>query len=342
MSMKYNKVLFLISSVFLIFTAGVSATADFSKLSITEPAGTVYRLYNPNTGEHFYTIGSFERDSLVSVGWRDEGVGWFSSESGEPVYRLFNPNAKGGDHYYTKSPFERDSLVKKGWKAEGIGWNSGGDIDVHVAYNPNAQSGAHNYTTDSNEQDFLLANGWKYGETAWQSLQPISNTGKLPASKTGAVLSSTDLDTVINKMHQLVLKKGKYQLGNFVTVFSRGTYYLNGYVNAFKDDVYQGNELSTPSLFPVNIDNPEPVYFGYASNFGDFKNGSGYVTAVLTAKGWYLLPEYKLHDSRGMLVTPDYTKFIQTGNIADLRVNSQGEPLVLEPGDQFGYPVLIS
>lgn len=35
----------------------------------------VYRLYNPNSGEHFYTTSFYEQNTLKNVGWRDEGVG---------------------------------------------------------------------------------------------------------------------------------------------------------------------------------------------------------------------------------------------------------------------------
>lgn len=33
-------------------------------------AQDMYRLYNPNSGEHFYTANVAERDSLRRVGWR--------------------------------------------------------------------------------------------------------------------------------------------------------------------------------------------------------------------------------------------------------------------------------
>ncbi|MCO8188327.1 hypothetical protein NKE72_01505 [Streptococcus suis] len=34
----------------------------------------VFRLYNPNTGEHFYTVNYLERNHLIAVGWGYEGV----------------------------------------------------------------------------------------------------------------------------------------------------------------------------------------------------------------------------------------------------------------------------
>lgn len=43
---------------------------------------------------------------------------------GEPVYRLYNPNAKAGAHHFTLLKSERDHLIKVGWKDEGIGFNA--------------------------------------------------------------------------------------------------------------------------------------------------------------------------------------------------------------------------
>lgn len=80
----------------------------------------MYRLYNPNSGEHFYTAGTREQNYLLSVGWKDEGIGWIAPLSSQhPVYRLYNANT--GDHHCTMDARERDQLIKFGWKDEGIG-----------------------------------------------------------------------------------------------------------------------------------------------------------------------------------------------------------------------------
>ena len=68
-----------------------------------------------------------EKDYLASIGWKDEGIGWYSDESqGTPVYRLYNPNAAGqyeaGAHHYTKNESEKNVLVALGWSDEGVGW----------------------------------------------------------------------------------------------------------------------------------------------------------------------------------------------------------------------------
>lgn len=126
------------------------------------------RLYNPNSGEHFYTANTNEVQALKKVGWKDEGVGWVSPDDGVPVYRLYNPNA--GDHHYTLNTAEKDSLVKAGWRYEGIGWYSDGGIPIYREYNPNAKSGAHNYTTSKPENDKLVQSGWRAEGIGWYGM----------------------------------------------------------------------------------------------------------------------------------------------------------------------------
>ena len=141
-----------------------------SKPTILAKTQVVYRLYNPNTGEHFYPTSTYERDYVIKAGWRNEGTLETAPTSGTAIYRVYNPNAKGGDHYYTTSQYEAKSLVSKGWRWDNNAkpvFYSGGSKPVYVAYNPNAVTGAHNYTMSSYEQNSLLKIGWKYGATAW-------------------------------------------------------------------------------------------------------------------------------------------------------------------------------
>ena len=142
---------------------------------------TMYRLYNPNSGEHFYTASTSERDSLVQVGWSDEGIGWYAPlDSGTwvyrpyttPVYRLYNPNASFGDHHYTTSKAECAFLEAAGWSNEGVGWLSTSDEGkaLHRLYNPNADSGAHHYTMSEEEAHYLDSIGWSYEGVGWYGL----------------------------------------------------------------------------------------------------------------------------------------------------------------------------
>ena len=134
----------------------------------------LYRVYNPNSGEHFYTEAKVERDYLVNVGWNDEGIGWYSPKtSSYPVYRLYNPNA--GDHHFTMMKEEKDELARIGWKYEGISWYSlpaNQGVKVYREYNPNAKmADTHNYTTSKVENDFLVSIGWLDEGIAWWAVK---------------------------------------------------------------------------------------------------------------------------------------------------------------------------
>ena len=151
-----------------VYGRGNYAGSARTTFQIVDSGVPMQRLYNPNSGEHFYTASEFERDSLVAVGWSHEGVGWVAPSSGEPVFRLYNPYA--GDHHYTTSEGERDSLVAAGWSYEGEGWRSGGGTPLWRQYNPNAATGSHNYTTSEVERDTLVSIGWHDEGVGWYGI----------------------------------------------------------------------------------------------------------------------------------------------------------------------------
>ena len=128
----------------------------------------MFRLYNPNSGEHFYTADVSERDALIDLGWNNEGVGWLApGSSNTPVYRLYNRN--GGEHHYTMSAGEHDALVAVGWEDEGIGWYSDDaqTVPLYRQYNPNAFANNHNYTTSIEENNNLVSLGWRAEAIGW-------------------------------------------------------------------------------------------------------------------------------------------------------------------------------
>lgn len=132
----------------------------------------MYRLYNPNSGEHFYTGHEHEKKSLEKAGWTYEGIAWKAPSWSEmPVYRLYNPNS--GDHHYTTSEREKNKLVKLGWGDEGIGWYSADEDGVKIfrLYNPNAETGSHHYTLDGHEKNVLERAGWSYEGIGWYALK---------------------------------------------------------------------------------------------------------------------------------------------------------------------------
>lgn len=160
------------SAVFLaLATLDANETAG-SSVNPLDVKYSMFRLYNPNSGEHFYTKSPSERENVVKAGWTYEGIGWVSPDSSSaPVYRLYNPN--GGDHHYTVSAEERDWLVGLGWRYEGIGWYSDTNetIPVYRQYNPNADTGSHNFTTSAEERDGLVALGWHDESIAWYAVK---------------------------------------------------------------------------------------------------------------------------------------------------------------------------
>lgn len=71
-------------------------------VEVVLPPVPVHRLYNPYSGEHFYTASNEEKDGLVSLGWNHEVKAGFSvpaTAASIPVYRLYNPN--GNEHIFT-------------------------------------------------------------------------------------------------------------------------------------------------------------------------------------------------------------------------------------------------
>ena len=152
-------------------TEATPPTGDFD---FTEPTSSVdmFRLYNPNSGEHFYTGNLSEKDSLINEGWNYEGVAWSAPDfSLTPVYRLYDKNA--GTHRYTMDEDKRDGFIAEGWSDEGIGWYSDGNetIPVFGLYNKNAlQAGAYHFTADTSERDNLIELGWRDEGIGWYGL----------------------------------------------------------------------------------------------------------------------------------------------------------------------------
>jgi hypothetical protein len=99
--------------------AGEPTVESFTYSVNSQP---LYRLYNPNSGEHLWTMDKNEYDSLGMIGWKKESIAGYLFQSqvagSDPLYRLYNHN--DGNHHWTMDIVERDSLAKDGWKYEGI------------------------------------------------------------------------------------------------------------------------------------------------------------------------------------------------------------------------------
>ena len=157
------------------------------KLTIADKVEScvIYRVYNRNTGEHLFTANYKEAEKLTQKSWVYEGgafCGFKQEVKGSyPVYRVYNPNAKGGDHHYTKSIGEVNKLVKLGWKKDNKGkplFYTKGDVKVYKLYNK--KTGRHHYTKNSGEYKKLCKNSWIGEGTAWQAAS--ANDKEYPAA----------------------------------------------------------------------------------------------------------------------------------------------------------------
>lgn len=135
---------------------------------------SVYRAYNPNNGEHFYTLDQKEFKYITSIGWNDEGIAFMAEgkTSGQglcqPLYRVYNPNS--GLHHYTIDENEKNVLVSLGWHDEKIAWYASTKpmhYPVYRLYNPN--DGHHLYTMDQHEKEVLDSIGWDYEGIAFRT-----------------------------------------------------------------------------------------------------------------------------------------------------------------------------
>ncbi|MDO4537461.1 MAG: hypothetical protein Q4B54_04810 [Coriobacteriales bacterium] len=174
----------------------------------------MHRLYNPNSGEHFYTASAGEKSALVDAGWRSEGVGWVAPvSSSTPIYRLYNKN--GGDHHYTTSAGESAMLVAAGWRNEGVGWYSDDDMTypVYRQYNPHASSGAHNFTTSKGENDNLVAAGWRGEGIAWYACAKGYSTPSVNPTPSQPTVGSNGGLTDAEVTNRLLALKASYPDG---------------------------------------------------------------------------------------------------------------------------------
>ncbi|RSX53692.1 KxYKxGKxW signal peptide [Bifidobacterium goeldii] len=149
----------------------------------------LYRVYNPNNGDHYFTTDKVEATRLVQLGWKGEGVKYHvvaarsnsyntgvkddegkyiydsvSANLGTAVWSVYNPNT--GEHLLTFEG-EANVLAKSGWVKEDIKFYTSqhGDAAVVRVYNPNTQGPAHVYT-NGGEASVLASLGWKIDNNA--------------------------------------------------------------------------------------------------------------------------------------------------------------------------------
>jgi hypothetical protein len=129
----------------------------------------VHRFGNMPDNTHFWTVDTYEKDSMVQNGYRYEGSGWRVSNTVTPypVYRLYNPAIR--QHLFTLDPWEVHILTTSaGWTDEGIAWYSRSQgSPVYRLYSP--LNHEHFYTSDPYERSVLISQGtFKDEGLAWR------------------------------------------------------------------------------------------------------------------------------------------------------------------------------
>ncbi len=185
-----NALQFLTSSISernaLVWNHGfiLEAIAFYSKKAGTSGATPVYRVSHPGLRKHLWTNAASERDHLVSIGWVDEGIGFYmgNASTGTPIYRLsYAPLKK---HLWTRSPIERDDLMRGGYTYEGVVYDEqlplvsetpppAGRVNVYrFSGFPNF---GHFWTISEAERDALISRGFNYEGLGWTA--PSGPTG---------------------------------------------------------------------------------------------------------------------------------------------------------------------
>ena len=330
-NMKYLSVIFAVIAAVTMVPGLAFAENDASLQQSAAKAVAMHRLYNPNSGEHFYTADDQEKDELVAIGWNFEGEGWYAPEtSSTPVYRMYNPVA--GEHHYTMDISECDGLTDAGWNDEGIGWYSDDDESVvlYRDYNPNQFANNHNYTSDVSEHSWLVSIGWQQEGLAWYGMDPDRNLHHASVKVQGYDAFTIALDADCAPI----------TVTNFMNLANSGYYNGLAFYRIQSDFCLQGgskgNSASShdPSLTPIKgefsangVDNPLADNFQKgtvamaratdpnSATSAFFVTLSSYWTTVLALNGNYAA--FGTINTRGMQIVDaicnDYAQYA-TGN----------------------------
>ena len=238
--------------------------------------GLVHRMYNPNSGEHFYTKSVSERDDLIAVGWNYEEDSCFTTpgagENTFPIYRLYNPN--GDEHHYTIDREEAVKIKNAGWSFEGVSFyayekGSENGVPMYREYNPN--DGHHNYTTDKREHDYVVSVGWHDEDIAWNVKSGNENDGYLPKGVSrykDGTYSFYDRELGYGAFSEEALKEG---LVHRMYNPNSGEHFYTMSVSERDDLVKAGWIYEEDSCFtaPAAADDRLPIYRLYNPNGND-------------------------------------------------------------------------
>ena len=179
-----------VASVKITFTGNYSGSV--TKYFDITPASTqqtvqLYQFFNAKTHDHFYTIDTTERDSLIALYKAKKGNYQYMGTSGTvetsatstntPVYRFYNSTKN--DHFYTTDLQERNQIIAKynagtmKYKYEGIAWYAKKSSSKPMYRFFSSKWQDHYYTVSSSERNQIIAKykagriTYAYEKIAW-------------------------------------------------------------------------------------------------------------------------------------------------------------------------------
>ena len=136
-------------------------------LNVTDIDRGIYRFFNVDTGTHFLSGSTVERDSVINTldTFNFEGPKFKAADPTNPaadtVFRFFNTQT--GTHFFTQSTAERDNILDtipqfnfEGEAYKGYTEQVDGSIPLYRFFN--TQTGTHFYTAAEAEKDSIVAN----------------------------------------------------------------------------------------------------------------------------------------------------------------------------------------
>jgi hypothetical protein len=136
-------------------------------LNVTDIERGIYRFFNVDTGTHFLSGSTVERDSVINNldSFNFEGPTFKAadpeSSAADSVFRFFNTQT--GTYFYTQSTIERDSILEnlpqfsfENEAYKGYTEQVDGSIPLYRFFN--TQTGTHFYTAAEVEKDSIIEN----------------------------------------------------------------------------------------------------------------------------------------------------------------------------------------
>ena len=136
-------------------------------LNVTDIDRGIYRFFNVDTGTHFLSGSTVERDSVINNldAFNFEGPTFRAADptnaAADTVFRFFNTQT--GTHFFTQSTVERDNILDtlpqfsfEGEAYKGYTEQVDGSIPLYRFFN--TQTGTHFYTAGEAEKDSIIEN----------------------------------------------------------------------------------------------------------------------------------------------------------------------------------------